>query len=416
MSGNVLLTDNVITKECLMELKNQLGFTKNVNKQYDDSFAQKGAKKGDTINIRKPSRYQAIDGPTLQVQDSVDQSVALQLDQHKHVGMGFSQKDLTLSIDEFKARYIKPAVTALANSVDSVGFSAMYKQVFSAVGVPSNTALPSDLKGFLQAKQKLAELGAPVDQINAIVNPGTEASLVHGLKGLFQSSSEIAKQYEQGVMGYAAGQKFAMSQNVPMHTIGNTVGTPLTDYATAYVAGSTSLVTKGWTNSTTGVLKAGDVITIAGVYAVNPHTRISTGSLAQFVIQADANSGASTGPATLTLDRGMYASGQYQNVSALPADGAAILTFGAVSSSAGLIVPQNMVFHKDAFVLACADLELPGGMEMAARASDPESGLSISMVRGFDIVNHRTLTRLDILFGWKCVYPEFACRVIGQPA
>jgi hypothetical protein len=414
--ANSLLTDSIIVKESLMELKNQLGFTKNVNKQYDDRFAREGAKIGDTINIRKPSRYEVTNGAVLNVQDSVDQSVALQLDTHKHVGMGFSQKDLTLSVDEFKARYIKPAVTALANSVDYTGFAAMYKQVYSAVGVPSASALPSDLKGFLQAKQKLAELGAPTSGLNAVVNPGTEASLVHGLKGLFQSSSEIAKQYEEGVMGYAAGQKFTMSQNVPMHTIGNTVGTPLTNYPSAYVAGTASIASDGWTNDTAGVLKAGDVITIADVYAVNPQTRQSTGALAQFVVMADVNAGASTGPATITIDRGLYASGQYQNVTALPADGAAIKTFGEVTTLKNIICPQNMVFHKDAFVLGCADLVLPKGMDMAARASDPESGLSISLVRGFDIVNHRTLTRLDILFGWKCVYPEFACRVVGQPA
>jgi hypothetical protein len=331
--------------------------------------------------------------------------------------MGFSQKDLTLSIDDFKARYIKPAVTALANAVDYTGFQAMYKQVYSSVGVPSATALPSTLKGFTQAKAKMALLGAPQDNLTAILDPLAEASLVEGLKGIFNSSDQLKKQYEKGIMGYAAGMKFLASANVPKHTIGNTVGTPLTNYnPTAYVAGTATIASDGWTNDTAGVLKAGDVITIADVYAVNPQTRQSTGELAQFVVQADVNAGASTGPATITIDRGLYASGQYQNVTALPADGAAIKTFGEVTSLKNIICPQNMVFHKDAFVLGCADFELPGGMEMAARASDPESGLSISLVRGFDIVNHRTLTRLDILFGWKCVYPELACRVVGQPA
>lgn len=411
--SNSILTDSIIVKESLMELKNQLGFTKNVNKQYDNRFAVEGAKIGDTINIRKPSRYEVTDGAVLNVQDTVDQSVALQLDTQQHVGMAFSAKDMTLSVDNFRERYIKPAVTALANKVDYTGFAAMYKGVFSAVGVPSASAFPSDLKGFLQAKQKLAELGAPVSDLAAIVDPATEASLVHGLKGLFQSSSEIASQYEKGVMGMAAGSKFIMSQNVPKHTIGALGGTPLMNGTT--VAGATTLVTDGWTAAIAVRLKKGDVISIGSVYAVNPQTRQTTGALAQFVVTADTSSDGS-GNLTIPLDRAIYASGQYQNVDALPLDGAAITVFGHASSYANIVAPQNMVFHKDAFVLGCADLILPKGMHMAARASDPESGLSIRLVSGYDIVNDRMNSRLDILYGWKCVYPEFACRVVGQPA
>src|SRR5262245_48790298 len=150
MAGNSFLTDSIIVKESLMELKNQLAFSKSVYRGYDSQYAQSGAKKGDTINLRKPARYVANDGPTIVIQDSVDESIAFQLDYHKHVAMGFSQKDLTLSIDNFKERYIKPAVTTLANAVDYAGYLEMYKRVYSAVGVPSATAFPSTLKGFTQ--------------------------------------------------------------------------------------------------------------------------------------------------------------------------------------------------------------------------------------------------------------------------
>lgn len=274
--SNSLLTDSIIVRESLMELKNQLGFTKNVNRQYDEKFAVEGAKIGDTINIRKPSRYEVTDGAVFVGQDSQDQSVPLVLDSQKHVGMAFSSKDLTLSVDAFKERYVKPAVTALANKVDYTGLD-LYKKVQSAVGVPSASAFPSDLKGFLQAKQKLAENGAPKGVYNALVNPATEASLIQGLKGLFQSSDQIAKQYEDGTMGMAAGSKFMMSQNIASHTIGALGGTPLVDASTPVVSGATSIVTKGWSNNITGVVKEGDVLTFAGVYAVNPQTRKSTG-------------------------------------------------------------------------------------------------------------------------------------------
>lgn len=234
--ANSLLTSDIITKESLMELKNQLGLAKNVNRQYDDRFAVSGAKIGASINIRKPVRYEVTSGAALNIQDSVDQYSTLTLDQQNHVGMAFSSKDLTLSIEEFRARYIKPAVTALAHKIDYYGHSNMYKQVFHSVGVPSASALPSTLKGFTYARAKMELAGAPADETTALVDPLVQASLVEGLKSLFQSSSEIKQQYEKGLMGYAAGSKFLSSANVVKHTIGSCAGGGLTNYPSAYVA------------------------------------------------------------------------------------------------------------------------------------------------------------------------------------
>ena len=413
--SNSILTNDTITKECLMSLKNNLIFSRSVTREYGEEFANKGAKIGNVLNIRKPSRYEVTSGAALNIQDTTDKSIALTLDKHYHVGMAFTQVDRTLSIDRFRERYIDPAMIALANKVDSAFYSDMYQQVFNSVGVPSATALPSTLKGFVNAKAKCELQGAPKGTYAAVVNPLVQASLVEGLKGLFQSQEKIAEQYESGLMGLAGGCKFASSANVASHTIGALGGTPLTNYPSAYVAGSTSLVTDGWSNSITGILKDGDVISIASVYAVNPQTRQSTGELAQFVVQSDVNSDGS-GNVTITLDRGLYASGQYQNVNALPADGAAITIFGHASSYAAVVAPQNLVFHKSAFALGVADLELPDGGVKASRATDKDAGLSLTMTEQFDITNYRTVMRIDFLGGWKCIYPELACRVVGQPA
>jgi hypothetical protein len=415
MSGNSILTNDVISKECLMSLKNNLVFTRSVNREYGKEFAKSGAKIGNTFNIRKPSRYTVTSGAALEVQDSVDQSIALVLDKHYHVGMSFANDDRTLSIDRFKERYIDPAMIALANKIDSAFFADMYKAVYSFEGVPSATALPSTLKGFVNAKARMELLGAPVGQYNAIVDPLVQASLVDGLKGLFQSSDKIAEQYESGLMGIAGGCKFASSANVPKHTIGPLGGTPLTNYPSAYVAGSTSLVTDGWTAAAASRLKAGDVFSIANVNAVNPQTRQSTGQLAQFICTADLSSDGS-GNATIVMDRGIYASGQYQNVDALPANNAAITVFGHASSYASVVAPQNLVFNKNAFAIGVADLELPTDGAQASRAVDEDAGLSLTMTSQFDITNYRNVTRIDFLGGWKCIYPELACRVVGQPA
>lgn len=409
--SNSLLTDAKITQECLMQLKNELILSNKVNRQYSNQFAETGAKIGDNLNIRKPSRYTVTDGPVLEVQDSQDQYVNLQISNQKHVGMAFTSKDRSLSMDRFSERYIQPAMTALANQVDFSLYQAMYQQTYHSVGVPSATALPSTMKGFGQARAKIAKSGAPIDKLNSIVDFDVEASLVSGQSSLFNSQESISEQYKKGSMGYASGMQFFASQNVSKHTIGALGGTPLVNYPSAYVAGSTSLVTDGWTNST-GAVAAGDVISIANVYEVNPQTRQSTGALAQFLVTAAVTADGS-GNITIVLDRGLYASGQYQNVDSLPVNNAAITVFGSASAYAGLIVPQNLVFDKNAYALAVVDLaEMPNSVIKR----DEDSGLSIRMWQQGDITNDRLITRLDIMYGYRCIYPEYACRVVGQPA
>ncbi len=409
--SNSLLTDSVITKECLMELKNQLAFTRSVNRQYDGQFAQSGAKKGDTINIRTPSRYEVTDSATLVIQDSADKSVALQLDTQSHVGLAFSNKDRALSVDDFKERYIKSAMTALANKVDYNGYLAMYKSIYNSVGVPSASALPSTLKGFTQAYAKLANCGAPLDELVGIIDPNVQSSLVNGLSSLFQSSEQIKNQYEKGVMGMAAGMKFKMSQNVVKHTAGAPVGTPAIKTSIA-AEGAAAIELDGITGSITACYKVGDVIQIGGVYAVNPQTKQSTGELMQFVVTATTNS-VSNEIAALPISPAMYLTGAYQNISAYPLDNAAVTLFGAATTYASVVAPQNLVFHPDAFVLGTADLFLPPG---ATLANDKDAGLSLRMWSQGDITNDRMITRVDVLYGWKCVRPEFGCRVVGQPA
>jgi hypothetical protein len=414
MAGNSVLTNDVITKECLMSLKNNLVMAKGVTREYSDEFAKTGAKIGNVLNIRKPSRYEVTSGAPLTIQDSVDQSVALTLDKHYHVGIAFSQVDRTLSVDKFKERYADPAMIALANKIDAELYADMYKSVFTAVGVPSASALPSTLKGFVQAKSYMELLGAPVGQYSAVVDPLVQASLVDGLKGLFQSSEKIADQYENGVMGIAGGCKFMSSANVAKHTAGAVAGAAAIK-TTISTQGATTIDADGITGSITGCYKVGDVIQIAGVYAVNPQTRQSTGFLKQFVVTATTNS-ITNEIASLPISPAIYSTGQYQNVDALPVDGAAITLFGHATSYASVVAPQNLVFHKSAFAMGVADFELPGGNAKASRASDKDAGLSLMMTEAYDINNFRTVNRIDFLGGWKCIYAELAARVVGQPA
>lgn len=406
--SNSLLTISQITKESLRELKNQLVLASKINRQYSDQFANKSAKIGNVINIRKPLRYAVSDGANLVVQDSADQSVALTLDQRKHVGMQFSMQDMTLSIDEFRGRYIKPAITALANQIDfAVG--GMYKSVWNSVGVAGT--VPATLAVALAAGQKLDENGCPADGDRSLVlNPAGQAGLVGGLSTLFQSASELDKQYKKGRMGEAAGFTWYMGQNINTHTVGPLGGTPLVNGNATDV--TSSLSTKGWTSAAASRLKKGDVLTLAGVNAVNPQSKADTGSLMQFVVTSDFSSDGS-GNGSVGISPTITLAGPYQNVTALPIDGAAIKIFDQVSTSASKVTPANLAFHKDAFVMGMVDLELPGGVDMAARAVDPDAGLSIRIVRDYDINTDNMPCRLDVLYGLLAVYPELACRLQG---
>ena len=412
--SNSQLNISMITKESLRQLKNQLAFSRGVNRQYDDKFAKSGAKIGNVINIRKPVRFEVTDGTALNIQDVADQSVALTLDTRKHVGFQFSMQELTLNIDEFSDRYIKPAVTALANKIDYDGLDMVRNSVWNSVGVPGTqpTSEALALAQVLAAGQKLDENGCPMDgKRSLVVSPASQVAYVKHLSGLFNSQSALAKQYEKGRMATALGFDWKMDQNVVSHTVGDHEGTPAVD-TTVTANGTATIHLDGTLGTVTGWAKKGDVITIADVYAVNPQTKESTGSLMQFVVTADTNSSANE-IAALPISPAIYLTGPYKNVNRAPTDGDVVKIFGHATSYANLVTPVNVAYHKDAFVLGMADLDLPGGVDMAARASDPDSGLSIRLVRQYDINNDVMPCRLDVLYGWKAIYPELACRIQG---
>lgn len=413
MSGNVLLTISEITLEATRVLENQLTFCNKINRDYDDQFAIQGAKIGDTINIRKPPRYVGRTGQALQIEDSTETSVPLTLNTQFGVDIVFTTKDLTLSIDKFSERFLKPALATVANKIDFDGLQ-LYKKVANFVGTPGTT--PNALLTYLTAGVFLDNEACPDDGLRALcINPIAQATIVDALKGLFNPTGEISRQYIKGRMGEAAGFDWYKDQNVAVATVGAQGGSPVVS-----AAGQTgsSLTTSGWTASTK-VLVAGDIFTIGSfgastaVQSVNPQSRQVTGQLRNFVVQADVTSDGS-GNATLSIFPAITPAvggvgQQFQTVDVSPANNAVINVWG----TAGKQSPQNMVFHRDAFTLGTADLYLPKGVDMAGRVSDKDSGLSVRMVRAYDINNDRCPCRLDVLYGYAGVYPELACRIAG---
>lgn len=411
--ANVLLNNTQITHEALMVAKNAIGeLKKRMNVGYVEEFAQKGHKIGDTVNARLPMQYTVGDGETMTPQDTEEKSVPIVVNSQKHIGMQFGDSERTLKLDNFRDRYIEPAVTTLVDSMMASVMQTSYQSIANYAGIPSAANLPNNTNSFGFAKAKLLSLGAPVRDITAAIDPFVEQEMANGMQGLYNPNTAISKQYLDGEIIRGAGVDFLMSQVVPKHTIGALGGTPLTNGATADAA--TSVVTDGWTAAASNRLKKGDVIQIATVFAVNPQTKQSTGKLKDFVVTADVASDGS-GNATIPIYPAIIASGAYQNVTNVPADGAAITTFGHASSYAGIQTVQNLVFHKSAIALCVVPLEKIEGEQMTV-ATDPETGLSVRLWTAGNILTGKGIKRLDILFGSKVVRPEFAARVVGRLA
>ena len=416
MSNN-LLTISKITNEALMVLENELTFTSEVDRNYDDQFAVVGAKIGNTVNVRKPGRFIGTTGPALNVEDFNETSVPVTLSTQFHVDTQFTTQDLALSLDMFSDRVLKPAIAAIANKIDRDGMAMAVAQTANIVGTAGT--VPTDLLTYLTAGAYLDSEGAPRDgRRSCIVEPFTSASIVNSLKGLFVPQEAIGTQYRKGLMGRdSAGMNWKLDQNVVSQTFGDNS----TDTVTASVntTTGTGFLTSGWASSSTisvtaantGImnLNAGDVFTIDGVYAVNPQNRQAYGSnkLRNFVVKTTvAISSGST--ASVVVSPAVITAGQFQNVTIPTTSSSAAVT---QFNKTGAVSAQNIIMHKNAFTLAVADLELPEGVHFAGRASDKEIGLSMRVVRQYTINNDSIPTRLDVLYGWAPLYPELACRV-----
>jgi hypothetical protein len=394
--ANSLLTPQQITREALRVLHNKLTFIGAINRQYDDSFAKSGAKIGDTLKLRLPNQFTVRTGATLSAQDINEQSVALQVGTQKGVDMNFSSVDLTLSLDDFSSRVLEPAMAVLAASLEADAVT-MYKDVYQQVGTPGTT--PNTLLTYLQARARLNNSLTPMDTLRtAHLSPLATATIVDALKGLFQDSSAIREQYREGSMGRTAGFDWFENPLVPTHTNGNTVAGVQVNGAAQ--TGST-LNIKGVTSS--AFFAHGTAFTIAGVYEVHPETKAVTSRLQNFVVSADATMGGTTG--ALTISPAIITSGATQNVSISPADSAALTIVGAASTA----YEQELAFHRDAFAFATADLVMPKGVDFAAR--EVYDGVSMRIVRAYDINNDAFPCRIDVLYGYQTIRPQMACRV-----
>ena len=401
--SNVLATSSLVAKTSLAILKNNLGFARNVNRDYESQFGdmQGGSyASGTTINIKKPPRYTYRAGRVSVPQATTETTVALTLNQGG-TDLAFTSFERTLSVQQFEQK-MQAAVAAVVNEIDRQGLDLARRATYNAVGTVGTypTSQASALQILTQGQQKLDEMAAPRDrQRSIVVNPAMNASIVQGLAGLFNSASTIGKQYQAGMFVDGLGLNVAMDQNVTRHSNGTAV------INTNTVSGASQTGSTLTTAALNGTLTVGTVFTIAGVNAVNPQSRADTGSPQQFVVTAAAASGATS----VSISPAITPTGAFQNVTASPANGATITILGAASAS----YDANVMYHKDAYTLAMVPMfePLPNTGAKVTQMSD--DGFTVKVTQFYDGVNDNNLMRLDVLFGWAATYPELACKVVA---
>jgi hypothetical protein len=401
---NEILTPSMIAKEALVLLENQLGVSKKVHRNYQNEFA----KVGDTITIRKPVRFVPRTGATYSAQDVQEGSTTVTMTDQIGVDFEFVSSDLTLKIEQFSERYIKPAMSAMVHKVEG-DICGLYNAIWNTVGTPGTT--PNSFAALSAAPLRLDLLAVPQDSRCGILDPNAGWAIANSATALYMQN-KASKAYEDAELGMIAGLSLMQTQSVKAHTVGTKAGTPLiagagqaTTYTLSKTTNSQTLNTDGWTFSS-AILKKGDVFTIANVFAVNPVTKQVTTVLQQFVVNADISADGA-GLAALNISPAIITSGAYQNVNAAPADNAAITVLGTASTA----YPQNLVMHKNALALVTRPLEIPQGASWSAR--ETYNGLSMRIISDYDISSDKQKTRLDMLYGVKAIYPDLACRLVG---
>jgi hypothetical protein len=286
----------------------------------------------------------------------------------------------------------------LAADIEAEFATFVKNRTFWTVG--AGNANFASLAPALFAGQRLDQQLAP-RQRDLVLNPVANATLVNGLTTLFHSGKEIANQYEDGMMGRAAGFDFYMSSLLPAHL--NNVNVLNGTVNGANQTGS-SVVLAAMGNSIT--IPAGTVLTLPGVNAVHPESKQDLGYPQQFVVTADTpTSGA--GAVTLPISPAIVTSGAFQNVTASPTGGGNVAVFERTTASYGL----SYAMHQDAFAFATADLDLPPNVEASRQTMD---GLSLRALRDYDVVNDASIIRIDCLYGFTALYPQLAVKIANS--
>jgi hypothetical protein len=395
--GNTILTPTAVTREALRVLHAKLKFIGSINREYDDQYAKKGAKIGNDLKIRLPNQYTVRTGAVLDVNDTAEDSVTLSVSTQKGVDINFSSEEMTMDLDDFSKRILQPAMARLASEMEKDAYS-MYRDVANMV---DSDAAAINYLNILDARKRLVEMLVPdEDTLNVQLSPFHVPKLLNDLKSLTNDPRSISKNYKDGMVASFAASDFYQNTHATNHTTGTAAKTTGYTVNGATQNGSTITIQSG---STTFLV--GDVVTFAGCNEVHPETKADLGYLKQFVVTA--NSG--TSATSLSISPALIppaVNAAKANCSGYPTGSGAVVKVGA---GANETLTTSMMYHKDAFTFATADLVMPSGVDFAAR--QVLDGISMRIVRQYDINNDQFPCRLDVLYGYKAIRPQLACRI-----
>lgn len=411
---NTTLTIDVIAKEALMVLDNQLNAAKKVHRGLESEFgnAMNGYQAGATVTVRRPTDFTVRSGANANVQDVVEGSTSITVDQQKGVDFAFTSSELTLNIKDLSERVIKPAMVQLANDIDA-SVLALASKVPNWVGTPGQVI--NSFQDFSKAPQRLDEQAVMADGRSAFLTPEDQYGLLGTQTGLYiQGAANSA--YREGDLGRIAGVDTFASQNVQSITMGTRTGSTkvngsITSSTISYSAVKDTMVqtinVDGFGGATQTVA-AGEVIQIAGVYAVNPVTKARLPWLKQFTVMSAATA---SGSATdLIIYPAMIWTGAFKNVDVVGVtnlDNQDVTFLGTASTT----YAQNLVMHKNAFSLAIVPMVSPPGAVQVARES--YKGTSVRMIPFYNGSSDVSTFRLDVLYGLKALDPRLATRISG---
>lgn len=398
--ANTILTPTQVTRKALQILHQKLNFVGSINRAYDDSYANDGARIGNSLKIRLPNQYTVRTGATIQTQDTPETSTTLTVNTQAGVDVNFSSNELTLSLDDFSDRILAPAMSVLAANIEADAMN-MVKDVYqleAGDGGGGTSAAAIAFKGVMRAGKRITDALGPLDDRTVNLCTQDQVILVDALKGLFQDSTSLSKQYREGVMGHTAGFDFMANSLWPSFTRGAENTSYVCNTSTGIVSGSSSITI----SAGSGAFNVGDVFTIASVNSVHPESKADTGNLQQFVV----TTAALTGATTVIVSPTPVTSGATQNIVINSAGASKALTFFGTASTA---FPQSLAYHKNAFTFATADLIMPKGVDFASR--QVQDGISMRIVRQYDITNDKFPCRIDVLYGYKTLRPQLACRL-----
>lgn len=408
------LSDGDIVRKALASFHNQLKFIKTINKQYDNRFAKTGSKNDGVLLIKLPNEYNVTDGAVMTAQDTTELTTTLTVATQKHVGLNFTSFEATMSIEDFEQQCLNPAMSKLAAIVEYTVLSNVYKDIFNLSGTPATT--PASLLAILNAGVKLSQNLAPDSDRHVLLDSLAMAPTVNSVGAYFHKASELERAFAEGYIGQAAGFKWWESNMVPSHTNGTrTDTTPVVTIGGTVSVPTGGIVSESATITMTAfpdglTYKKGDIFTIADVYAVNRETKQRYSHLQQFVVTADETE---TGSGDMTPDVSPtpVTAGAKQNIEIASTGAKAVVNLtGGGSGAASLVAIQNLAYHRDAFTFVSADLHMEPGQRMSRAVIE---GISMRLWRGADIVNDKFPSRVDVLFGYKTLRPEWSCRVRG---